>query len=142
MDGRPAWTAAACSTPLSRRARGRASRQEVRAGSGHGTDGPSCDPNVFPPPTALKLRRRANMGHGGIKLRSIISGGESHGAELLDWVRAAFGVEAHEICGQSECNLVVDNNAKLFPVRPGSMGKATTSFIHSCTSTGTSSSYV
>jgi acetyl-CoA synthetase len=61
-------------------------------------------------------------------LRSIFSGGESLGGELLAWVRATFGVEAHEIYGQTECNLVVGNNSKLFPILPGSMGKATPGF--------------
>jgi len=84
--------------------------------------------NVFLPPTALKLLRQANVKHAGVELRSIFSGGESLGAELLDWVRATFGIEAHEIYGQTECNLVVGNNAKLFPIRPGSMGKATPGF--------------
>lgn len=84
--------------------------------------------NVFLPPTALKLMRQANVKHDGVKLRSIFTGGESLGAELLDWVRATFGVDAHEIYGQTECNLVVGNNAKLFPIRPGSMGKPTPGF--------------
>ncbi len=84
--------------------------------------------NVFLPPTALKLLRQAQVKHPGVKLRSIFSGGESLGAELLDWVRATFGIEAHEIYGQTECNLVIGNNAKLFPIRPGSMGKATPGF--------------
>ena len=84
--------------------------------------------NVFLPPTALKLLRQAQVKHPGVRLRSIFSGGESLGAELLDWVRATFGIEAHEIYGQTECNLVVGNNAKLFPIRPGSMGKATPGF--------------
>lgn len=84
--------------------------------------------NVFLPPTALKLMRQANVKHPGVKLRSILTGGESLGAELLDWVRATFGIDAHEIYGQTECNLVVGNNAKLFPIRPGSMGKATPGF--------------
>ncbi|WJR77482.1 acyl-CoA synthetase [Bradyrhizobium sp. NP1] len=84
--------------------------------------------NVFLPPTALKLMRQANVKHGGVKLRSIFSGGESLGAELLDWVRATFGIDAHEIYGQTECNLVVGSNARLFPIRPGSMGKATPGF--------------
>jgi acetyl-CoA synthetase len=84
--------------------------------------------NVFLPPTALKLMRQANVKHAGVKLRSIFSGGESLGSELLDWVRATFGIEAHEIYGQTECNLVVGNNAKLFPILPGSMGKATPGF--------------
>jgi acetyl-CoA synthetase len=43
-------------------------------------------------------------------------------------VRATFDVDAHEIYGQTECNLVVGNNANLFPIRPGSMGKATPGF--------------
>lgn len=84
--------------------------------------------NVFLPPTALKLMRLAGVKHPGVKLRSILTGGESLGPELLDWVRATFGIDAHEIYGQTECNLVVGNNAALFPIRPGSMGKATPGF--------------
>jgi len=84
--------------------------------------------NVFLPPTALKLMRQAGVSHAGVKLRSIFSGGESLGGELLDWVRATFGIDAHEVYGQTECNLVVGSNARLFPIRPGSMGKATPGF--------------
>ena len=84
--------------------------------------------NVFLPPTALKLMRQAQVKHPGVRLRSIFTGGESLGAELLDWVRATFGIEAHEVFGQTECNLVVGNNSRLFAVRPGSMGKATPGF--------------
>jgi len=84
--------------------------------------------NVFLPPTALKLMRQADVKHPGVKLRSIFTGGESLGGELLGWVRATFGIDAHEVFGQTECNLVIGNNAKLFPIRPGSMGKATPGF--------------
>jgi acetyl-CoA synthetase len=84
--------------------------------------------NVFLPPTAIKLMRQANVEAAGVKLRSMLTGGESLGAELLDWVRATFGIDAHEVYGQTECNLVVGSNAKLFPIRPGSMGKATPGF--------------
>src|SRR5579872_402660 len=84
--------------------------------------------NVFLPPTALKLMRQAEVKHPGVKLRSIFSGGEALGAELLNWVRATFGIEVHEAYGQTECNLCVGNNARLFPIRPGSMGKATPGF--------------
>ena len=84
--------------------------------------------NAFLPPTALKLMRQADVKHADVKLRSIFTGGESLGAELLDWVRATFGVNAHEIYGQTECNLAVGNNSALFPIRPGSMGKATPGF--------------
>jgi acetyl-CoA synthetase len=84
--------------------------------------------NVFLPPTALKLMRQAGVSHAGVKLRSIFTGGESLGGELLDWVRLTFGIDAHEVFGQTECNLVIGSNSKLFPIRPGSMGKATPGF--------------
>jgi acetyl-CoA synthetase len=84
--------------------------------------------NVFLPPTALKLLRQADVSHPGVKLRSIFTGGESLGGELLDWVRKTFRIDAHEVYGQTECNLVIGNNAKLFPIRPGSMGRATPGF--------------
>jgi acetyl-CoA synthetase len=87
-----------------------------------------CVRNVFLPPTALKLMRQANVKHPGVKLRSILSGGESVGSELLDWVRKTFGIDVHEAYGQTECNLVLGNNAKLFPIRPGSMGRAIPGF--------------
>jgi acetyl-CoA synthetase len=84
--------------------------------------------NVFLPPTALKLMRQAGVRHDGVKLRSIFTGGESLGGELLGWVRATFGIDAHEVFGQTECNLVIGSNSRLFPIRPGSMGKATPGF--------------
>src|SRR6266481_3273985 len=84
--------------------------------------------NVFLPPTALKLMRIADVKHAGVKLRSIFTGGESLGGELLGWVRATFGIDAHEVFGQTECNLVIGSNPKLSPIRPGSMGKATPGF--------------
>ena len=82
--------------------------------------------NTFMPPTALKLMRQASEGKTppGLRLRTVASGGETLGEELLEWGRATFGVTINEFYGQTECNLVVGNNAALFPVRPGSMGKA------------------
>lgn len=80
--------------------------------------------NAFLPPTALKMLRQvsapARFGH---RLRSIGSGGETLGEELLDWGRGAFGFTINEFYGQTECNLVVANCAGLMPVRPGSMGR-------------------
>ena len=82
--------------------------------------------NAFMPPTALKLMRQAGRGVGSGRLhpRTIASGGETLGDELLEWGRATFGVTINEFYGQTECNLVVGNNSALFPVRPGSMGRA------------------
>jgi acetyl-CoA synthetase len=80
--------------------------------------------NVFLPPTALKLMRQAGLGpRRGLALRTVASGGETLGGELLDWGRATFGVTINEFYGQTECNLLVGNAAGLFPVRPGSMGR-------------------
>lgn len=80
--------------------------------------------NAFLPPTALRMLRGvpdpARFGH---RLRSIGSGGETLGAEMLEWGRAAFGLTINEFYGQTECNLVVSNCAGLFPVQPGSMGR-------------------
>jgi acetyl-CoA synthetase len=81
--------------------------------------------NAFLPPTALKLMRQTGApANHGVKIRSIGSGGETLGAELLDWGRATFGVTINEFYGQTECNLVVGNCAKLMDVRPGAMGRA------------------
>jgi acetyl-CoA synthetase len=82
--------------------------------------------NTFMPPTALKLMRQASGGKppAGLRPRTVASGGETLGDELLEWGRATFGLTINEFYGQTECNLVVANNAALFPVRPGSMGRA------------------
>jgi acetyl-CoA synthetase len=81
--------------------------------------------NVFLPPTALKMMRQAGApARHGVKLRSIISGGETLGAPLLEWGRETFGVTINEIYGQTECNLMVANCAGIMPVKPGSMGRA------------------
>jgi acetyl-CoA synthetase len=84
--------------------------------------------NTFLPPTALKLMRQAGVKNPGLKLRSIFTGGESLGGELHGWVRETFGIDAHEVFGQTECNLVVGSNSNLFPIRPGAMGRATPGF--------------
>jgi acetyl-CoA synthetase len=81
--------------------------------------------NAFLPPTALRmLRGVANPARFGHRLRSLGTGGETLGAEMLDWGRAAFGLTVNEFYGQTECNLIVSNSAGLFPVKPGSMGRA------------------
>jgi len=78
--------------------------------------------NAFLPPTALKLMRQVPEASCRT-MRSIGSGGESLGAELLDWGRRTFGFTINEFYGQTECNLVVGNCASVMEVRPGSMGK-------------------
>jgi acetyl-CoA synthetase len=80
--------------------------------------------NVFLPPTALKLIRRSGAQPGpDMALRAVASGGETLGAELLDWGRRTLGVTINEFYGQTECNLVISNVASVMPVRAGSMGR-------------------
>ncbi|TAM56235.1 AMP-dependent synthetase [bacterium] len=79
--------------------------------------------NVFMPPTALKLMRQVGLkAPAELALRTVASGGETLGEELLDWGRATFGLTINEFYGQTECNVIVANSAKLAPVRAGSMG--------------------
>lgn len=80
--------------------------------------------NAFLPPTALKMLRSVpSPARFGRRLRSVGSGGETLGAELLDWGREAFGVTINEFYGQTECNLVVSSCGALMPGRPGWMGR-------------------
>ena len=82
--------------------------------------------NAFLPPTALKMMRQVSEARrpSGLDLRSVGSGGESVGEELLAWGREVFGLTINEFYGQTECNLVLGNCAGLFPVRPGWLGRA------------------
>jgi len=82
--------------------------------------------NAFLPPTALKLMRQVQdpQNRHAYRIRSIGSGGETLGQELLDWGKETLGVTINEFYGQTEVNLVVANCARIMDVRPGSMGKA------------------
>jgi acetyl-CoA synthetase len=82
--------------------------------------------NAFIPPTGLKLMRQVPnpAARWKLNLRSLASGGESLGAELLQWARDVFGVTINEFYGQTECNMTLSSCAALFPVRPGAIGKA------------------
>ncbi|MEM7090515.1 MAG: AMP-binding protein [Pseudomonadota bacterium] len=77
--------------------------------------------NVFFPPTALRMLKAADQSIPG--LRSVASGGEPLGAEMLAWGQQAFGLTINEFYGQTECNMVVSSCAGDFPVRPGCIGK-------------------
>jgi acetyl-CoA synthetase len=82
--------------------------------------------NLFLPPTALKIMRQVKLpkNRHDYHIRSIGSGGETLGVELLEWGKETFGVYINEFYGQTEANLVVGNCTKLMKNRPGSMGKA------------------
>jgi acetyl-CoA synthetase len=79
--------------------------------------------NAFMPPTALKLMRQVKAPKIGHVMRTIASGGETLGVELLDWAKETMGVTINEFYGQTECNLVVGNCSEVMEIRPGSMGR-------------------
>jgi len=78
--------------------------------------------NVFLPPTSLRLLRQSGARHAALQLRSLASGGESLGADVLEWGRSAFALTINEFYGQTECNLVVGNGKGLPAHRPGWTG--------------------
>ncbi len=82
--------------------------------------------NAFMPPTALKLMRQVSdpRSRHRFRMRSIGSGGEILGEELLDWGRDVMGLTINEFYGQTECNLIVGCCADIMEIRPGSMGRA------------------
>ncbi|WP_422378506.1 acyl-CoA synthetase [Roseibium sp.] len=81
--------------------------------------------NTFLPPTALKMMRQldAPETRWQLNLRSVASGGETLGAELIDWGRKTFGLTINEFYGQTECNMIVSSCAGLMDARPGIMGR-------------------
>jgi len=105
---------------LAHRARKYDPEQAARLMARHGVR------NTFMPPTALKLMRQVDSPAQrlGVRLRTVAVAGEPMGAELLEWGRQALGVTCNEFYGQTECNLVTANCARVMEVRPGSMGRA------------------
>jgi acetyl-CoA synthetase len=82
--------------------------------------------HTFLPPTALKLMRGKvdESARPTLSLRSVASGGESLGEELIDWGRRVFGVTINEFYGQTECNMTVSSCSALFAPQVGAIGKA------------------
>ena len=82
--------------------------------------------NAFIPPTALKTMRAVPDAASRFRtrLRTVASGGETLGAELLDWGREVLGVTINEFYGQTECNMIVSSCQRIMPSRPGLMGRA------------------
>ena len=81
--------------------------------------------NAFLVPTMLKMMRSVGdpRGRYDLRLRSMFTGGEVVGEEVIRWSREALGVTPHEGFGQTEVNLVLGNCSLLMPVKPGSMGR-------------------
>jgi acetyl-CoA synthetase len=82
--------------------------------------------NAFIFPTALKVMMKAvarPREKYDLRLRAIMSAGESVGETVFNWARENLGVTINEMCGQTEINYVVGNSAEKWPAKPGSIGR-------------------
>jgi len=78
-------------------------------------------------PTALKAMMKAVpqvQGRYRLKLQAMMSAGEAVGDAVFGYCQQQLGVTVNEMFGQTEINYVVGNCARLWPAKPGSMGKA------------------
>jgi len=82
--------------------------------------------NTLLTPSVLKLIRQVPdpARRHGLALRSIISGSEAVGKDLLEEMNLALGATINEGFGQTECNMVLGNCASLGNMRIGSLGSA------------------
>jgi acetyl-CoA synthetase len=79
--------------------------------------------NVFLPTTALRMILSSPRA-AGVRLRTIVTGGEAQEPDLLDRCTAWFGIGFNESYGQTEADFIVGNCSARWPVRPGSAGIA------------------
>ena len=83
--------------------------------------------NYWIPPTALRMMMQSDDAVDQYDLssvRTITSGGESLGKNIVDWVKDTFaGADIHEGYGQTEANMVVGGCEPLGVQRLGKIGK-------------------
>ena len=77
--------------------------------------------NTFLPPTSLKMMKSFNLykSRDKLNLRTVGSGGEALGEELLNWGKEILNVGINEFYGQTECNLTVSNNGFIMKQKLG-----------------------
>jgi acetyl-CoA synthetase len=77
-------------------------------------------------PTALKAMMKAVpdvKARYRLKLQAMMSAGEAVGDAVFGYCQDQMGVTVNEMFGQTEINYVVGNCTRLWPAKPGSMGK-------------------
>jgi len=77
-------------------------------------------------PTALKAMMKAYpqpRKQFRFQLQAIMSAGEAVGDAVFAYCQQQLGVTVNEMFGQTEINYIVGNCARLYPAKPGSMGK-------------------
>jgi len=73
------------------------------------------------PPTVWRMLIKADLSGGPGRLRELMSAGEPLNPEVMEQVRAAWGLTIRDGYGQTELPLAVGNVPGM-PVKPGSMG--------------------
>jgi acetyl-CoA synthetase len=82
--------------------------------------------NAFLFPTALKMMMTAVAApreRFRLRLRAVMSAGESVGGTVFAWAQEQLGITINEMFGQTEINYVVGNSANRWPAKPGSIGR-------------------
>ena len=81
--------------------------------------------NVFLPATVLKMMRKVEdpAKYKDARLRTIHTGGETVGDEVIRWAEQTLGSTPHEGFGQTEILMMLANCSALMPIKPGSMGR-------------------
>jgi len=59
----------------------------------------------------------------GLRLRALMSAGESLGEPVFDWCIGTLGLEPNEMFGQTEANYVVGNSSRRWPAVAGHIGR-------------------
>jgi acetyl-CoA synthetase len=82
--------------------------------------------HTFMTPTALKRLAEVTEPRKelDLRLRYVCSGGESLPGEVVRWCEQQLGAVCNEFYGLTEFNHLVGNCRAIYPVRPGSMGRA------------------
>jgi acetyl-CoA synthetase len=79
-------------------------------------------------PTALKAMMKAvpqpRVQYPQLRLQAIMSAGEAVGDAVFAYCEQQLGLTVNEMFGQTEINYVIGNCSRLWPARPGSMGRA------------------
>ncbi len=78
-------------------------------------------------PTALKAMMKAYpepRAQYQLQLQALMSAGEAVGGAVFAYCQDQLGVTVNEMFGQTEINYIVGNCARLYPAKPGSMGRA------------------
>ena len=87
--------------------------------------------NTLLVPTMIRLMKQVQdpLARYDLKLRTLTSGGEVVGAELIEWTQETLKARINEVFGQTECNIVLGHNETLMPPKRGSLGQPIPGFV-------------